>query len=70
LEGFVDLRGQTYMMQATEYPYFARICRFFAIRTVSRAMYKVSRPKGVLGAFRAFFEKVPLSIKVIKLLKY
>jgi|TARA_Y100000310_G_scaffold123652_1_gene122413 hypothetical protein len=69
LEGFEELRGQTNMPQATEYSYLARICRFFAIISISRAMYKVYRPTAILVAFRALFEKVPLAIKVIKLIK-
>ena len=69
LEGFEVSGCQTYMMQATEYPYLSRICRFFAIIPISRAMYKVYRSTAVLGAFRALFEKVPLAIKVLKLLK-
>ena len=70
LEGFEGLRGQTYMTQATECSYFARICRFLAVYPISLAMYKVCRSSAVLGAFRALFEKVLLAIKVIKLLNY
>jgi len=70
LEGFEELRGQTCMMQATECSYLSRICRFLAVYPISLAMYKVCRSSAVLGAFRALFEKVPLSIKVLKLLKY
>ncbi len=70
LEGFEELRGQTCMTQATECSYLSRICRFLAVYPISLAMYKVCRSSAVLGAFRALFEKVPLSIKVIKLLNY
>ena len=70
LEGFEGLRGQTYMTQATECSYLSRICRFLAVYPISLAMYKVCRSSAVLVAFRALFEKVPLSIKVIKLLNY
>ena len=70
LEGFGGLRGQTYTPQATECSYFARICRFFAINPISRAMYKVYWSTAILGAFRALFEKVPLAIIILKLLNY